>query len=96
MSNLTSDDVRNVAFRKPALGRRGYDEREVDMFLDAVESTIAALTKEVEELRARLDGSPPPGRPDSTDDPLLVELAQLKERVALLETAVLGADPAIR
>jgi DivIVA domain-containing protein len=29
-------DVDNAQFRKPAIGRRGYDEQEVDVFLDHV------------------------------------------------------------
>jgi DivIVA domain-containing protein len=56
MSHLTPSDVRNVAFRKPALGRRGYDEQEVDEFLEEVENTIAALTEEVASLRAQGSG----------------------------------------
>jgi DivIVA domain-containing protein len=60
MRNLTPSDVRNVAFRKPPLGKRGYDEYEVDMFLDAVESTIAALMDEVASLRAQLSGEARP------------------------------------
>ena len=53
MPHLTPSDIRNVAFRKPSLGRRGYDEQEVDEFLDAVESTISALTEELTALRGQ-------------------------------------------
>jgi DivIVA domain-containing protein len=31
--HLTASDVRNVTFKKPPLGRRGYDEEEADKFL---------------------------------------------------------------
>ncbi|BBX23149.1 hypothetical protein MTER_25600 [Mycolicibacter terrae] len=34
---LTADDVRNVQFGKPRTGKRGYDDLEVDAFLDLVE-----------------------------------------------------------
>ncbi len=34
------DDVRNVAFRRSGLVRRGYDRRQVDAFLDRIESTL--------------------------------------------------------
>jgi DivIVA domain-containing protein len=34
---LTSEDVRSVRFGKPRTGRRGYDDLEVDAFLDLVE-----------------------------------------------------------
>ncbi|AVT28974.1 hypothetical protein C6361_05110 [Plantactinospora sp. BC1] len=30
MSQLTPSDIRNVSLRKPTLGRRGYDEQDVD------------------------------------------------------------------
>ncbi len=42
---LTADDVHNVAFSKPALFKRGYNEDEVDAFLDDVEATIAKLDR---------------------------------------------------
>ena len=31
---LTPADIHNVAFKKPPIGKRGYDEEEVDAFLD--------------------------------------------------------------
>ena len=34
---LTPADVHNVAFSKPPIGKRGYNEDEVDQFLDLVE-----------------------------------------------------------
>jgi DivIVA domain-containing protein len=37
---LTADDIVNVAFSKPPLGRRGYNEDEVDAFLDRVERKL--------------------------------------------------------
>ncbi len=39
--SLAPDQVRNVAFSKPRLGRRGYSEVEVDAFLDRVEAALA-------------------------------------------------------
>ena len=35
---LTPADVHNVAFSKPPIGKRGYNEDEVDAFLDLVET----------------------------------------------------------
>ncbi len=52
---LTPADVHNVAFSKPPIGKRGYNEDEVDQFLDLVEDTLAELEDEKEELRARLE-----------------------------------------
>jgi DivIVA domain-containing protein len=42
---LTPEQVRNVAFSKPPLGKRGYNEAEVDAFLDRVEAALARLTE---------------------------------------------------
>lgn len=37
---LTPADVREVIFDKAPLGKRGYDEKQVDAFLDRVEATL--------------------------------------------------------
>ena len=52
---LTPADVHNVAFSKPPIGKRGYNEDEVDQFLDLVEDTLAQLQDENDELRSRLE-----------------------------------------
>lgn len=39
--SLTPDKVRAVAFDRAPLGKRGYDEDQVDDFLDRVEATLA-------------------------------------------------------
>ena len=62
---LTPADVHNVAFKKPSIGKRGYDEDEVDAFLDVVEAELSRLIEENTELTARLTefeagGSPAP------------------------------------
>jgi DivIVA domain-containing protein len=38
--SLTPDQVRDVAFKKPPIGKRGYDEEEVEAFLDIVETVL--------------------------------------------------------
>jgi DivIVA domain-containing protein len=50
---LTPADVRNKQFSTTRL-RPGYDEEEVDAFLDEVESELDRLLQENEELRAKL------------------------------------------
>jgi DivIVA domain-containing protein len=62
---LTPADVHNVAFKKPPIGKRGYDEEEVDAFLDEVERELARLIEENNDLktqveRARTGGAPAP------------------------------------
>src|SRR5689334_4251165 len=49
---LTPADVHNVVFKKPPIGKRGYDEDEVDAFLDVVEAELSRLIEENNELRA--------------------------------------------
>ena len=50
---LTPEDVSNKRFT-PVRLREGYDMGEVDQFLDEVEAELARLTKENDELRAKL------------------------------------------
>src|SRR6478672_13351871 len=57
---LTPAEVHNVAFKKPPIGKRGYDEEEVDAFLDIVEVELARLIEENNDLRARSNGGAPP------------------------------------
>jgi DivIVA domain-containing protein len=37
---ITPEDVHNVAFSKPPIGQRGYNQDEVDAFLNRVEATL--------------------------------------------------------
>jgi len=50
---LTPEDVRNKQFTTVRL-REGYDEDEVDAFLDEVETELRRLIRENDELRAKL------------------------------------------
>src|ERR1700744_3725804 len=55
---LTPADVHNVAFSRARIGKRGYNEQEVDLFIDLVEQE---LTRYIEDDAARRDargGSP--------------------------------------
>lgn len=51
---LTPADVHNVAFSKPPIGKRGYNEDEVDAFLDLVENELQRLIEENADLRQRV------------------------------------------
>jgi DivIVA domain-containing protein len=53
--SLTPADVHNVAFSKPPIGKRGYNEDEVDAFLDLVEAELARLIEENNDLRAQVE-----------------------------------------
>lgn len=48
---LSATDVQRVGFAKASRGRRGYDEREVDVFLHEVEVELARLVTERDGLR---------------------------------------------
>src|SRR5688500_13034915 len=50
---LTPEDVRNKRFTTVRL-REGYDMTEVDQFLDEVEAELERMTREADELRAKL------------------------------------------
>src|SRR4051794_40940877 len=92
---LTPAEVHNVAFKKPPIGKRGYDEEEVDAFLDIVEVELSRLIEENNDLRARIS-SGQPGQPAPSGggvDP--AELAAAREengrmqnRIAELERAL--------
>lgn len=58
MALLTADDVLNKKFQ-PTKFREGYDQDEVDDFLDEVVNTLRAVYAENEELKARLASGAP-------------------------------------
>lgn len=65
---VTADDIRNVAFSVPPIGKRGYNEDQVDDFLDELEARfrdpadprLAHLTPDA--VRAAAFGKPSMGR----------------------------------
>ena len=88
---LTPADVHNVAFKKPSIGKRGYDEDEVDAFLDLVEAELSRLIEENNELTQRLAGAPAgafAGGPPSEQPPQhQPEVAQQNVEQPPVETA---------
>jgi DivIVA domain-containing protein len=92
---LTPADVHNVAFKKPPIGKRGYDEEEVDAFLDEVERELARLIEENNELRAssergRAGGSTPSGGVSIVggDPELRAQLERIQREKGAAEQAV--------
>jgi DivIVA domain-containing protein len=55
---LTPADIHNMAFKKPPIGKRGYDEEEVDAFLDEVEQELIRLLEENGVLRDQMQRNP--------------------------------------
>jgi DivIVA domain-containing protein len=90
---LTPAEVHNVAFKKPPIGKRGYDEEEVDAFLDIVEVELSRLIEENNDLRARLSAGPQGGGGGGGVDPAELAAARdengrLQNRIAELERAL--------
>jgi DivIVA domain-containing protein len=50
---LTPADVHNVAFSRARIGKRGYSEQEVDLFIDLVEQELTRHIEEDADLRHR-------------------------------------------
>src|ERR1700760_3022836 len=88
---LTPAEVHNVAFKKPPIGKRGYDEEEVDAFLDIVEVELARLLEENNDLRTHGGGSPAPvavARDSGESDAAKAELAQLRDQNARMQSHI--------
>ncbi|MGC9667358.1 DivIVA domain-containing protein [Planosporangium sp. 12N6] len=95
---LTPADVHNVAFKKPPIGKRGYDEEEVDAFLDEVERELARLIEENNELRAQAErgGGRSVGGGGATDARLAAELAELQSQFDRVQREKVAAEQAAR
>src|SRR4051794_28913119 len=64
---LTPQDVHSKVFG-PTRFRRGYDEAEVDAFLDEVEAELTRLHREIDSLRVQLGGGSSGAADGSTAD----------------------------
>jgi DivIVA domain-containing protein len=95
---LTPADVHNVAFKKPPIGKRGYDEEEVDAFLDEVERELARLIEENNELRAQAErgGGRSVGGGGASDSRLAAELAELQSQFDRVQREKSAAEQAAR
>jgi DivIVA domain-containing protein len=87
---LTPADIHNMAFKKPPIGKRGYDEEEVDAFLDEVEQELIRLLEENGALRDNMQRSGG-GNPGATMV-LNNELADLVGQLERLQEARARAE----
>ena len=88
---LTPEDVSNKRFT-PVRLREGYDMGEVDQFLDEVEAELARLTRENDDLRAKLAAAQAGGAtraPEKAPEPKVEE----KPAPAPAPTPVAAAAP---
>jgi DivIVA domain-containing protein len=90
---LTPAEVHNVAFKKPPIGKRGYDEEEVDAFLDIVEVELSRLIEENNDLRARAGsgGMPAP----AVDGASAAELAAARDEAARAQAHIAELERAL-
>jgi DivIVA domain-containing protein len=97
---LTPADVHNVAFKKPPIGKRGYDEEEVDAFLDEVERELARLIEENSELRMQAErgggGRIMPSGPGGPDPRLAGELNEMKVQLDRVQRDKVATEQAAR
>jgi DivIVA domain-containing protein len=93
---LTPADVHNVAFKKPPIGKRGYDEEEVDAFLDEVERELARLIEENNDLRAQAARGGGAPMQISGDMRHSGEFADLKTQLDRLQREKAAAEQAAR
>src|SRR5437763_6178830 len=98
---LTPADVRNKQFSTTRL-RPGYDEEEVDAFLDEVEVELDRLIQENEELRAKLaeclrggkQGMAALSSPLQEPEPEMMPEPAMPEPERRPEPAMMGMPPA--
>ncbi|MCV7032670.1 cell division protein DivIVA [Mycobacterium heckeshornense] len=87
---LTPDDVRNVAFTKPPLGKRGYNEDQVDAFLDRVEAALrdpaAANMLTPDDVRNVAFTKPPLGKRGYNEDQVDAFLDRVEDTLKRRET----------
>jgi DivIVA domain-containing protein len=90
---LTPAEVHNVAFKKPPIGKRGYDEEEVDAFLDIVEVELSRLIEENNDLRARAGSTPMPVQ--AVDGASAAELAAARDETARAQAHIAELERAL-
>lgn len=82
---LTPADIHNMAFKKPPIGKRGYDEESVDALLDEAGQELIRLIEENDLLRSRIGDGAPTGPSPLQDQER--EFAEMVERLNFLQEA---------
>jgi DivIVA domain-containing protein len=86
---ITPADIHNMAFKKPPIGKRGYDEEEVDALLDEAGQELIRLIEENVVLKDRLrhDGEGDAGSAPVPTPAQQAEFAGLVEQLRRLQEA---------
>ena len=83
---LTAQDVRYAAFGKPPWGKRGYNNDEVDAFLQLAASRLDGYGNlSVDDVRAVSFSKPPIGKRGYNEDEVDDFLEQLEATIASLD-----------
>jgi DivIVA domain-containing protein len=88
---VTPADIHNIAFAKASLGRRGYDEEDVDSLLDEAIQEMIRLMDENDAMRGLIDEPPPHG---TTDTSARVTGAELSAAATDLDRAHIAREHA--
>jgi DivIVA domain-containing protein len=83
---LTPAEVHNVAFKKPPIGKRGYDEEEVDV-------ELSRLIEENNDLRARAGSGAVPAQ--AVDGASAAELAAARDETARAQAHIAELERAL-
>jgi DivIVA domain-containing protein len=90
---LTPADVHNIALKKAPIGKRGYDEEQVDAFLDELEQELIRLIEENNELRTAMARD---GAPAGADPQLAAALADMTAQLDRVQRARAAAEQTAR
>ena len=90
---LTPEDVANKQFTSTRL-KPGYDETEVDEFLDEVEAELTRLYRENDELRSKVAQTARVGATEAPDTSAMQrEIEELRSRLAAAQRSAQTASP---
>ncbi|AGZ41640.1 DivIVA domain-containing protein [Actinoplanes friuliensis] len=91
---LTPADIHNMAFKKPPIGKRGYDEEEVDAFLDELEQELIRLLEENNALHGQVQrgGAGGPSGPAPSSMALNAEFSDLSAQLERMQEARARAE----
>lgn len=96
MNWLTPEQVRGIAFGTPPMGKRGYNEDEVDAFLDAIAAALADPGRRIvtaEQVRTVAFSKPPIGRRGYDEDDVDDFLARVEEQLRVQQGGAPSAQP---
>lgn len=87
---LTPDDVRRVQFARAGMLRAGYDEAQVDRFLDRVSDELARSIREKSELRDRVHALQQ--QVDGAEEQARAQVAPSEQALRIIAAAQQTAD----